>query len=156
MAGIFDNLPGYLKVPTPADTNFDAWMKRITPKTAKAQTWDSMNYWGNTPKFAVSFMKAMYGDAATKQTDWAYDYLPRVDRNYSWVQLWDNMYAGLVKGMLAFGMNGVAIGPDTKKNINALKKADWLVVGEIYEDKTTEVGRSPGISRAGLKQIRSP
>ena len=31
MAGIFDNLPGYLKVPTPADDNFDAWMKRITP-----------------------------------------------------------------------------------------------------------------------------
>src|ERR1700687_1668657 len=26
MAGLFDNLPGYLKVPTPADTSFDAWM----------------------------------------------------------------------------------------------------------------------------------
>jgi len=26
MAGIFDNLPGYLKVPTPADTSFDTWM----------------------------------------------------------------------------------------------------------------------------------
>jgi len=28
-------------------------------------------------------------------------------------------------------MNGVAIGPDSQKNIDALKKADWLVVGEI-------------------------
>src|SRR5213082_3026579 len=35
MAGIFDNLPGYLKVPTPADTSFDAYVKRITPKPAK-------------------------------------------------------------------------------------------------------------------------
>ena len=67
-------------------------------------------------------MKAMYGDAATKQTDWAFDYLPKVDRNFSWVQLWDNMYNGIVKGMFAFGMNGVAIGPDSKKNIDALKK----------------------------------
>src|SRR6266404_492626 len=138
MAGIFDNLPGYLKVPTPADTSFEGWIKRITPKPAKPGPWDSFNYWGNTPKFAVSFLKTLYGDAATKQTDWAFNYLPKVDRNYSWTYLWDNMYNGIVKGIFAFGMNGVAIGPDTKKNIDALKRADWLVVGEIYPDETSE------------------
>src|SRR5207245_5775294 len=47
MAGIFDNLPGYLKVPTPADTSFDAWIKRITPPSSKPAPWDSFNYWGN-------------------------------------------------------------------------------------------------------------
>jgi formate dehydrogenase major subunit len=155
MAGIFDNLPGYLKVPTPADTNFDAWMKRITPKPAKAAQWESFNYWGNTPKFAVSMQKAFYGDAATKQTDWAFDYLPKVDRNFSWVQLWDNMYNGIVKGLFAFGMNGVAIGPDSRKNIDALKKADWLVVGEIYPDETSEFWKSPGITTDEMKQIQT-
>jgi formate dehydrogenase major subunit len=155
MAGIFDNLPGYLKVPVPADGDFAGWLKRITPKTAKPAQWDSFNYWSNTPKFAVSFLKAMYGDAATKQNDWAFDYLPKVDRNYSWVHLWDNMYNGVVKGMLAFGMNGVAIGPDTKKNINALKKADWLVVGEIYPDETSEFWKSPGITPDEMKQIQT-
>jgi formate dehydrogenase major subunit len=138
MAGVFDTLPGYLKVPTPADGSFDGWMKRITPKPSKPANWDSFNYYGNTPKFAVSMQKAFYGDAATKQNGWAYDYLPKVDRNYSWVQMWDNMYNGIVKGIFAFGMNGVAIGPDSQKNIDALKKADWLVVGEIYEDETSE------------------
>ena len=155
MAGIFDNLPGYLKVPTPADTNFEAWIKRITPKAAKPASWDSFNYWSNTPKFAVSLLKAMYGDAATKQSDWAFEYLPKVDKNYSWVQLWDNMYAGSVKGLFAFGMNGVAIGPDSKKNINALKKADWLVVGEIYPDETSEFWKSPGISADEMQQIQT-
>jgi len=155
MAGIFDNLPGYLKVPIPADTKFADWMKRLTPTPAKPEAWQSFNYWGNTPKFAVSFMKAMYGDAATKQTDWAYDYLPKVDRNYSWVHLWDNMYNGIVKGIFAFGMNGVMIGPDTKKNIDALKKADWLVVGEIYPDETSEFWKSPGISTEEMKQIQT-
>jgi formate dehydrogenase major subunit len=155
MAGIYDNLPGYLKVPTPVDTSFDAWMKRITPNAAKAEKWDSYNYWRNTPKFAVSFLKALYGDAATKQTDWAYDYLPKVDRNYSWVQLWDNMYNGIVKGIFAFGMNGVAVGPDTKKNIEALKKADWLVVGEIYPDETSEFWKSPGITTEEKREIRT-
>src|SRR5438309_1445673 len=153
MAGIFDNLPGYLKVPTPADTSFDSWMKRITPTPSKPGPWDSFNYYGNTPKFATSYLKALFGDAATKQNGWAFDYLPKVDRNYSWVQMWDDMYSGTVKGMLAFGMNGVAIGPDSKKNINALKKADWLVVGEIYPDETSEFWKSPGITQDEMKQL---
>ncbi|PWT86092.1 MAG: formate dehydrogenase-N subunit alpha [Proteobacteria bacterium] len=155
MAGIFDNLPGYLKVPTPADVNFEAFIKRITPTPSVAANWESFNYWGNTPKFAVSLLKALYGDAATKQNGWAFDYLPKVDRNYSWVNIWDNMYNGIVKGFFAFGMNGVAIGPDTTKNINALKKADWLVVGEIYPDETSEFWRSPGISTDEMKQIQT-
>src|ERR1700680_1459450 len=155
MAGLFDTLPGYLKVPTPADTSFDAWMKRITPTPSKPAPWDSFNYWSNTPKFAVSYLKALYGDAATKQNGWAFDYLPKVDRNYSWVQLWDDMYRGSVKGLFAFGMNGVMIGPDTKKNIEALKKADWLVVGEIYPDETSEFWRAPGISAEEMKNINT-
>jgi len=155
MAGLFDSLPGYLKVPTPADTSFDVWMKRITPTPSKPAPWDSFNYYGNTPKFAVSFMKAWYGDAATKQNGWAFDYLPKVDRNYSWTFLWDGMYNGTIKGMLAFGMNGVAIGPNSKKNIDALKKADFLVVGEIYPDETSEFWKSPGITTDEMKQIQT-
>ncbi|HXO22456.1 MAG TPA: formate dehydrogenase-N subunit alpha [Thermoanaerobaculia bacterium] len=155
MAGIFDNLPGYLKVPTPADTDFAAYAKRITPTSAKPSEWDSFNYWSNTPKFAVSFLKTMYGDAATKENDWAFGYLPKVDRNYSWTEIWDAMYRGNVKGMFAFGMNGVAIGPDSQKNIEALKKADWLVVGEIYPDETSEFWMSPGITKEEMAKIQT-
>src|SRR5246127_1364526 len=153
VAGIFDNLPGYLKVPIPADQDFAAWMKRITPTSAKPKEWDSFNYWGNTPKFAVSFMKTMYGDAATKQNDWAYNYLPKVDREYSWVHIWDDMYRGKVKGLLAFGMNGVSIGPNSQKNIDALKKADWLVVCDIYPDETSGFWQSPGLTPGEMKKI---
>ncbi len=155
MAGLYETLPGYLKVPTPGDGSFEAWMKRATPTSSKPAPWESFNYWGNTPKFTVSLMKTLYGDAATKQNQWAFDYLPKVDRDYSWVNLWNNMYNGLIKGMFAFGMNGVAIGPDSKKNIDALKKAEFLVVGEIYPDETSEFWRSPGISQDEMKQIQT-
>ena len=97
----------------------------------------------------------MYGDAATKENDWAFDYLPKVDREYSWTHIWDDMYRGKVKGLLAFGMNGVAIGPNSQKNIDALKKADWLVVGEIYPDETSDFWRSPGITPAEMKNIQT-
>src|SRR5260221_3529192 len=76
MAGLFDTLPGYLKVPTPADTSFDSWMKRITPTPSEPGPLDSVRCYGNTPKCAVSYLKALYGDAATKQNGWAFDYLP--------------------------------------------------------------------------------
>ena len=155
MAGIFDNLPGYLRVPVPDDLDFAAYMKRITPTPSKPTEWSSFNYWSNTPKFAVSFLKALYGDAATKDTDWAFHYLPKIDRNYSWVEIWDSMYRGQVKGLFAFGMNGVSIGPDSQKNIEALKKADWLVVGEIYPDETSEFWRSPGVTPEEMKTINT-
>src|SRR5260370_13060960 len=83
MAGIFDNLPGYLKMPDRNDTDLAVYLKRITPNGSKPGAWQSFNYWSNTPKFVVSLLKAFYGDAATKQNDFAYSYLPKVDRNYS-------------------------------------------------------------------------
>jgi formate dehydrogenase major subunit len=155
MAGIFDILPGYLKVPTPADKDFKSYLERITPKPSKPGPWQSFNYWSNTPAFAVSFQKAMYGDAATKQNDWAFDYLPKVDRKYSWAEIWDDMLKGKVKGLFAFGMNGVAIGPNSRKNIEALKKADWLVVCEIYPDETSEFWKSPGITKEEMAKIQT-
>jgi formate dehydrogenase major subunit len=85
MAGIFDLLPGYLKVPVPADTDLNAYLARTTTKPAKPAEWASFNYYSNTPKFAVSLLKSLYGDAATKENGFAFDYLPKVDRNYSWV-----------------------------------------------------------------------
>jgi len=155
MAGLFDSLPGYLKAPIPTDIDFKTYMARVTPSASKPAPWDSFNYYSNTSKFTVSLLKALYGDAAKKENDWAFHYLPKVDRNYSWTEIWDNMYRGAVKGMLAFGMNGVCIGPDSQKNIEALKRADWLVVGEIYADETSEFWRSPGITPEEMKKINT-
>ena len=155
MGGVFDILPGYLKTPSPADKDFATYVKRTTPTISKPAEWDSYNYWSNTPKFAVSLLKALYGDAAREDNDWAFHYLPKIDRKYSWTDLWDNMYHGHVKGLISFGMNGVAIGPNSSKNIEALKKADWLVVGEIFPDETSEFWKSPGITPEEMKNINT-
>ena len=155
MGGVFDIFPGYLKIPAPSDVDLATYLKRTTPTPAKPDAWDSYNYWSNTPKFTVSFLKAMYGEAAKKDNDWAYHYLPKIDRKYSWTEMWDFMYAGKVKGLFAFGMNGVAIGPNSRKNIEALKKADWLVVCDIYPEETSEFWKAPGTTTEEMSRINT-
>ena len=43
-------------------------------------------------------------------------------------------------------MNGVAIGPNSEKNIDALKKAEWLVVCDL-SGRNADFWQSPGIRR---------
>src|SRR5882762_8000170 len=155
MGGVFDIFPGYLKIPQPTDTDLATFLKRTTPTVSKPNEWDSYNYWSNTPKFMVSFLKALYGDSAKKENDFNYQHLPKIDRKFSWTEMWDEMYAGKVKGLFAFGMNGVAIGPNSHKNIEALKKADFLVVCDLYPEETAEFWQSPGITKDDMKKINT-
>ena len=155
MGGVFDIFPGYLKIPQPNDTDLATFLKRTTPTVSKPNEWDSYNYWSNTPKFMVSFLKALYGDSARKENDFNYQHLPKIDRKFSWTEMWDEMYSGKVKGLFAFGMNGVAIGPNSRKNIAALKKADFLVVCDLYPEETAEFWASPGITKDDMKQINT-
>jgi formate dehydrogenase major subunit len=138
MGGVFDIFPGYLKPGQPTDVDLATYLKRTTPTASKPSEWDSYNYWSNTPKFMVSFLKSLYGDSAKKENDYNYHYLPKIDRKFDWTNMWDEMYEGKVKGLLAFGMNGVAIGPNSRKNIEALKKAEFLVVCDLYPEETSE------------------
>src|SRR3989449_288723 len=84
MGGVFDIYPGYLKMLNPTDTDLATFLKRTTPTASKPSEWDSFNYWSNTPKFMVSFLKTMFGDAAKKENDFGFHYLPKIDRRYSW------------------------------------------------------------------------
>ena len=155
MGGVFDIFPGYLKIPQPEDTDLATFLKRTTPTVSKPNEWDSYNYWSNTPKFMVSFLKSLYGDSAKKENDFNYQYLPKIDRKFSWTEMWDEMYSGKVKGLFAFGMNGVAIGPNSRKNIEALKKADFLVVCELFPEETSEFWKAPGTTPEQMKQINT-
>src|SRR5256885_3405272 len=88
MGGVFDIFPGYLKIPQPTDTDLATFLKRTTPTPSKPNEWDSYNYWSNTPKFMVSFLKTLYGDKAVKDNDYAFNYLSKIDRKYSWTEMW--------------------------------------------------------------------
>lgn len=138
MGVAYHSLPGYLKMPIPSDGSLSEYLARVTPKPLSR---DSANLWGNTPSFAVSLLKATWGPHATAESDYGFSWLPKVDGNYSWAFLFDRMYAGQMKGMLTFGMNPVANGPNSSKMIAALGKLDFLVVAEIFETETAQFWR---------------
>jgi len=143
--GAWNMLPGYLRLPRAGQQTLAGYLRDTTPKPLRP---NSMNYWGNTPKFAVSLLKAYYGDAATNENSFGYDFLPKLDEadNYSWGYIFDRMYAGRMEGLMAFGMNPVANGPNTPKMLAALAKLKWLIVADCFETETASFWKARGLA----------
>lgn len=133
--GSWNNLPGYLKIPRANHATLDDYLKAYTPKPLRP---NSLNYWGNTPKFMVSLLKAYYGRHATKENGFGYSYIPKAGEteDYGWGHFFDNMQKGQLEGFISFGMNPVANGPNTPKMLDALSKLKWMVVVENFETET--------------------
>jgi formate dehydrogenase-N alpha subunit len=152
-AGTFEILPGYLKTPTGPLTSLKEYYENAIPTTLNKQAWASMNYWVNYPKFMVSLLKAQYGNAATRDNDFGYQWLPKVDGNYSWMYIFDDMYRGKAtraggeepgpEALITFGMNPVGLGPNSKKMVAALAKQKWMVVVENVESETAIFWKAP-------------
>jgi formate dehydrogenase major subunit len=153
MAGTFEILPGYLKTPAGQVQTLKEYLEDATPTTLNKQAWASMNYWQNYPKFMVSLLKTTFGKNATKENDFGYSWLPKVDGNYSWMYICDDMYRGNStraggkepgpEGFITFGMNALSIGPNSPKWIAAMSKLKWMVVGEIYDVETANFWQAP-------------
>jgi formate dehydrogenase major subunit len=86
----------------------------------------------------VSLLKAYYGNKATKDNSFGYDLLPKLGEtdNFSWGYIFDRMYSGQFEGLITFGMNPVANGPNTPKMLSALQKLKWLIVADCFETET--------------------
>ena len=152
-AGTFEILPGYLKTPVAAQQTLNDYYTANIALPLNKQAWASMNYWVNYPKFMVSLLKSVYGNAATKDNDFGYAWMPKTDGNYSWMYIFDDMYRGSApraggkepapEGFITFGMNPVGLGPNSKKMIAALSKLKWMVVVENAETETAGFWNAP-------------
>lgn len=133
-------LPGYLRMPRPEQQTLKDYLAANIPKRLRP---NAQNYWENYDRFMVSLLKAFFGGAATPENGFAYSWLPKMDRDYSWTYIYDDAYRGEVKGLLTFGMNPVGNGPHSKKMLQALAKLDWMVVVENFETETATFWKAP-------------
>ena len=142
---LYHILPGYLKTPRAANANLAAYNETWTPKGKYGDM--SANWWQHTPKYMVSFLKAYWGDAATKDNEFAYQYMPKLDENtiYTHIGMFENMYDGVIKGLFCLGQNPAVGGPNALKERKALEKLDWMVAADLWETDTMDFWKRPGV-----------
>lgn len=140
VAGI---LPGYLRVPAPQQTNLQAHLAESTPRPLVA---DTVNYWGNYPKFFVSQMKAWFGEHATRENGFAYDYLGKPADDATWLSIWDQAHNGRMEGLVALGFNPLLAGPDVPRLLRAMSNLRWKVVIDPFMLDSAEFWKAPGMN----------
>ncbi len=142
-------LPGYLPAPTKdKHPTFDAYVKATTPKSNDPM---SINWWSNRSKYLVSMLKAWYGDAATKENNYCYDWLPKAHKPTPYIIVFEDMYAGQLKGLFNMGTNPVVGGPNANHSAKAMERLDWMVCIDLWETDTSIFWKRPGVNSANIK-----
>lgn len=134
-------LSGYMSAPTDADTNRAEYLARRTLKPLRP---NQMSFPQNFPKWHTSLMKAYYGDAATAENDYCYDWIPKRDAGYDVLHIFELMHQGKINGFLVQGFNPIAAVPNKKKLSAALSKLKYLVIMDPLETETSEFWKNYG------------
>jgi formate dehydrogenase major subunit len=122
---LFNLLPGYLAMPVAGthDTLAD-YLAVVGPKGQKG-------FWANADAYTVSLLKAWWGDAATADNDWAYDYLPRLTGPAGTYQTVTAMLDDEVEGYFLLGQNPAVGSANGRQQRLAMAHLKWLVVRDL-------------------------
>lgn len=147
---LFHILPGYLPVPRASWADLATYIEKNTPKTREPR---SVNWWANRGKYITSYLKAIYGDAARKENDFGYAFLPKLDEtmNASWLVLFDKMLQGQFEGFFAWGQNPACSGSNANKVRNSLSKLKWMVNVNLFDNETGSFWKGPGVNSAEIQ-----
>jgi formate dehydrogenase major subunit len=143
IATLYDLLPGYIKAPSLErdEHSFDAWKANQTMPTG---------WWSNWPKYAVSQMKAWFGDAATAENDWCFDYLPKITGDHSHQPLFFAMKDGDVEGLMLWGQNPAVGGQNAALQRAAMGQLKWLVCQDLFETESAAFWKREGVDPATI------
>ena len=141
---LYNILPGYLPMP---HTHDYGGLQDYIDMTSSPTGW-----WGKMDTYIVSLLKAWWGAAATKENDFCFSWLPRIDDDNSNYWTVQQMLQGKVKGYIVAGENPAVGSANGKANRLALAKLDWLVVRDLVEIETASFWYdSPEIESGELK-----
>jgi len=142
--GLMSNLiPGYLTLPNEKEVDFETYMSTRGFKPLRP---NQMSYWQNYRKFMVSFLKAMWGAAATPENNFAYHYLPKLDvPTYDILRAFELMHQGKMNGYFCQGFNPLLSFPNRNKVTEALGKLKFLVVMDPLETETARFWKDEGV-----------
>jgi formate dehydrogenase major subunit len=125
LATLYNILPGYLPMPhAEKDTSLAEYLDNHAGTTG---------WWGHFRSYFVSLLKSFWGEAATKENDFCFRHLPRINGDHSTYQTALDMIAGKVNGFFLLGENPAVGSANSRLHRLALAKLDWLVVRDFVE-----------------------
>ena len=141
--GLMSNLlPGYLTIPMEKETTFESYMSTRGFKPLRP---NQMSYWQNYNKFFVSFLKSMWGDAATPDNKFGYDWLPKLDlAGYDVLRAFEMMHQGKINLYFCQGFNPLLAFPNRKKLTESLSKLKMLVIMDPLQTETARFWENHG------------
>ncbi|MBV8997213.1 MAG: molybdopterin-dependent oxidoreductase, partial [Pseudonocardiales bacterium] len=123
LSTLFNLLPGYIPMPhAHANEDLDAF--------AQAEGTDK-GYWAEMRAYLVSLLKAWWGPAATPDSDFCFDYLPRLTGSHSTYETVMAQLAGDCKGYFLLGENPAVGSANATMQRLGMANLDWLVVRDF-------------------------
>ncbi len=120
---LFNILPGYIPMPhADLHEDLDGFVAKDAGKTG---------FWGNMKAYTVSLLKSYWGDAATEENDYCFDYLPRINGNHGTYETVVGQIEGKVKGYFLVGENPAVGSSNGKMQRLGMANLDWLVVRDL-------------------------
>lgn len=142
---LFNSLPGYLPMPHVEATNMQEYLNSFYKP-------DQKGFWTWGDRYAVSLMKAYWGDYATEENNWGLDLMPRISGAHSTYETLLGMLEGWVEGYIVFGQNPAVAQSNGGMQRRALANLKWLVVRDFQEIETASFWYdSPEIKNGELK-----
>jgi formate dehydrogenase major subunit len=126
---LYNMLPTYLPQPNVFHQHgtLRDYIETETPPTG---------WWNNFPKYAVSLLKAWYGENATAENEYGYQHIPKLAGDMSQLPMTMAMADGVVKGQYIVGQNPVVGAVNSDLVERGLSKLEWLVVRDFAMSET--------------------
>ena len=134
-------IPGYLALPLESEPTLES---HLAKRAFKPLTPNQTSYWQNYRKFYVSFLKSQFGANATKENEFGYNYLPKLDGIYDCIKMFDLMHQGKTNGLLCQGFNPLMAIPNSNKSREGLSKLKFLVSMDPIETDTARFWENHG------------
>jgi formate dehydrogenase major subunit len=122
---LYNLLPGYLPMPMAGSHDtLDDFVNQIASPNQKG-------FWTNARTYTVNLLKAWWGDAATEENDFAYDYLPRLSGDHGTYATVMSMLNDEIDGYFLLGQNPAVGSAHGKMQRLGLAHLKWLVVRDL-------------------------
>ena len=142
---LYNMLPGYLPHPHARKDN-------ATFKEYLASETNDRGYWHRFPTFAVSLLRAWYGDRVGGENEWGFQWIPKIIGDHSQLPMTLAMADGLIRGLMVIGQNPVVGGHNSSMIRRGLANLEWMVVREVFENETASFWyKSPEVETGEMK-----